>query len=69
MAWRWPGDKPLSEPMLLYFTDAYVSLGLSELRHMQTWYLFLLQEIDDVIMYFWVSIEFCTDLSYQFLEF
>ena len=24
MAWRRPGDKPLSEPMLNQFTDAYV---------------------------------------------
>ena len=23
MAWRWPGDKPLSEPMMAQFTDAY----------------------------------------------
>ena len=24
MAWRRPGDKPLFEPMLVYFPDAYV---------------------------------------------
>ena len=24
MAWRQPGDKPLSEPMMTYFTDAYM---------------------------------------------
>ena len=24
MAWRRPGDKPLSEPMLTQFTDAYM---------------------------------------------
>ena len=24
MAWRWIGDKPLSEPMLSRFTDAYM---------------------------------------------
>ena len=24
MAWRWPGDKPLSEPMLTQFTDVYM---------------------------------------------
>ena len=24
MAWRWTGDKPLSEPMLTQFTDAYI---------------------------------------------
>ena len=23
-AWRRPGDKPLSEPMLIQFTDAYM---------------------------------------------
>ena len=24
MAWHWTGDKPLSEPMLFRFTDAYM---------------------------------------------
>ena len=24
MAWRWTGDKPLHEPMMTQFTDAYV---------------------------------------------
>ena len=24
MAWRWIGDKPLSKPMLTWFTDAYM---------------------------------------------
>ena len=24
MAWRWIGDKPLSEPMLTQFTDSYM---------------------------------------------
>ena len=24
MAWRWPGDKSLPEPMLTQFTDAYM---------------------------------------------
>ena len=24
MAWRRSGDKPLSEPMMVYFTDAYM---------------------------------------------
>ena len=24
MAWRWTGDKPLPEPMLIQFTDAYI---------------------------------------------
>ena len=24
MAWRRPGDKPLSEPMMIFFTDAYI---------------------------------------------
>ena len=31
MAWRQPGDKPLSGPMMVYLTDAYVSLGFNEL--------------------------------------
>ena len=24
MAWHWPGDMPLSEPMMVWFTDAYM---------------------------------------------
>ena len=24
MAWRWAGDKPLPEPMMTQFTDAYM---------------------------------------------
>ena len=28
MAWRWIGDKPLSEAMLTWFTDAYMSQWL-----------------------------------------
>ena len=32
MAWRWTGDKPLSEPMMSQFNDAYASLGLNELN-------------------------------------
>ena len=33
MDWHWTGNKPLSEPMMAYFTDAYVyaSLSLNEL--------------------------------------
>ena len=31
MAWCCPGDKPLSEPTIAQFTDAYVSLGLNDL--------------------------------------
>ena len=31
MARSKPGDKPLSEPMMTYFADAYMSLGLNEL--------------------------------------
>ena len=30
MAWRRPGDKPLPEPMIVYWR-LYVSLGLNEL--------------------------------------
>ena len=26
MAWRRPGNKPFSEPMMAYFTDAYMGL-------------------------------------------
>ena len=34
MAWRRPGDKPLSEPMMArLLTHLYVSLGLNELRN------------------------------------
>ena len=25
MDWRWPGSKPLSGPMMVYFTDAYIT--------------------------------------------
>ena len=31
MAWRRPGDKPLSEPMMLDYRPIYASLGLNEL--------------------------------------
>ena len=31
MAWCWPGDKPLSEPMVVSFWRIYASLGLNEL--------------------------------------
>ena len=36
MAWRRPGDKPLSEPKLFNLTDAciYASLGLNELKNL-----------------------------------
>ena len=34
MAWCWPGDKPLSEPMMVHLlTHIYASLCLSELSH------------------------------------
>ena len=29
MAWRRPGDKPLSEPMMAYFADAYMLRSVS----------------------------------------
>ena len=29
MAWRWTGDKPLSEPMIASFGDAYMHLSAS----------------------------------------
>ena len=32
MAWRRPGDKPLSEPMLVFAWRIYASLGLNELK-------------------------------------
>ena len=31
MAWHWPGDKPLSEPMMVSHWHIYASLGLNEL--------------------------------------
>ena len=31
MAWHWPGDKPLSKPMMLIYWCIYVSFGLNEL--------------------------------------
>ena len=33
MAWRRPGDKPLFEPMMIYW-HIYESLGLNELKEM-----------------------------------
>ena len=33
MAWRRPGDKPLSEPMMVSFLSIYASLSLNELTH------------------------------------
>ena len=32
MAWRWTGDKPLPEPMLTLFTNAYAAQGGDELN-------------------------------------
>ena len=32
LAWRRPGDKPLSEPIMLDYWCIYVSLGLNELK-------------------------------------
>ena len=32
MAWHRPGDKPLSEPMMVIFSDTYASLGLNGLK-------------------------------------
>ena len=39
MAWRRPGNKPLSEPMMVRFTDAYASLGLNELKYCVEWFI------------------------------
>ena len=33
MAWRWPDDKPLSEPMWLIYWRIYASRGLNKLRY------------------------------------
>ena len=35
MAWHHPGDKPLSEPMMVWFTEANAKLGLSDLVYIQ----------------------------------
>ena len=35
MAWRRPGDKPLSEPWLLDYWPVYASLGLNELNEFE----------------------------------
>ena len=32
MAWRLPGDKPLSEPMMLDYRRIYASVGLNKLK-------------------------------------
>ena len=33
MAWRWTGDKPLSEAVVVCFTDAYVHHSASMSKH------------------------------------
>ena len=38
MAWRRTGDKPLSEPMLTWFTDIYAAQGGDELIKQQNKY-------------------------------
>ena len=35
MAWHWIGNKPLSEPMLTWFTDAFAALGGDELSYVK----------------------------------
>ena len=35
MAWRRPGDKPLSYPMMAQVGDIYASLGLNEINKHQ----------------------------------
>ena len=32
MVWRRPGDKSLSEPMIIYLTDAYVCVCLNDIE-------------------------------------
>ena len=36
MAWRWIGDKPLSDPMLTQFTDKYM-WHQGEMTYVSTW--------------------------------
>ena len=40
MDWHLTGDKPLSEPMTPYFSDAYMSLDLNELTEHAHFYHF-----------------------------
>ena len=37
MSWKWIGDKPLPEPMLIQFIDIYATLGGDELIYFR-WY-------------------------------
>ena len=37
MAWRRPGNKPLSEPMLVLYRRIYTSLGLNEWMQCDVW--------------------------------
>ena len=37
MAWRRPGDKPLSEPMMVSLLSIYASLGLNDLKRLTEW--------------------------------
>ena len=37
MSWQWTGDKPLSEPMIVQYTDAYtghLAQGVTQLNYM-----------------------------------
>ena len=46
-AWRRIGDKPLSEPMLIRFTDTYVVLGGDEFnRHRYNYCVFMIADTD-----------------------
>ena len=38
MVWRRPGDKPLSEPMVVYYWCIYASLGPNELNKRNDWF-------------------------------
>ena len=48
MAWRWPGDKPLSEPTMVWLsTHIYASLGLNELKYIRDAYISIVTTHDN----------------------
>ena len=56
MAWRRPGDKPLSEPMIVIVSRRiYASLGLNELSHWSLGDLNAMSKMQFSILFYWLS--------------
>ena len=54
MAWRRTGDKPLSEPMIVYWR-IYASLGLNELKRMTVLYE-IMQNANLIIIQIYINV-------------